>query len=77
MAPWARGHGLAALLIGEAEALAKSKGFTMINLDVRATQTRAIQSFEACGFQHYGTNAYYARVDDEYVTGFYYHKELS
>ena len=77
VAPWARGHGLAALLIGEAEALAKSKGFTMINLDVRATQTRAIQSFEACGFQHYGTNAYYARVDDEYVTGFYYHKELS
>ena len=77
MAPWARGHGLAALLICEAEALAKSKGFTMINLDVRATQTRAIQSFEACGFQHYGTNAYYARVDDEYVTGFYYHKELS
>ena len=36
----------------------------MINLDVRATQTRAIQSFEACGFT-YGTNAYYARVDDE------------
>ena len=33
--------------IGEAEALAKSKGFTMINLDVRATQTRAIQSFDA------------------------------
>ena len=77
MAPWARGHGLAALLIGEAEALAKSKAFTMVNLDVRATQTRAIQSFEACGFQPYGKNAYYARVDDEYVTGFYYHKELS
>ena len=49
----------------------------MVNLDVRATQTRAIQSFKACGFQHYGTNAYYARVDDEYVTGFYYHKELT
>ena len=77
VAPWARGHGLAALLIGEAEALAKSKGFTMISLDVRATQKRAIQSFEACGFQRYGTNAYYARVDEEYVTGFYYHKELS
>ena len=77
VAPWARGHGLATLIVSEAEVLAKSKGFTMVNLDVRSTQTRAIQSFEACGFVHYATNHYYARVEDEYVTGFYYHKELT
>lgn len=76
VAPWARGHGLAALIISEAEALAKSKGFTMVNLDVRSTQTRAIQSFEAGGFVHYATNAHYAQVDGGYVSGFYYHKEL-
>ena len=51
VAPWARGHGLAQMIVAESEALAKSEGFLMINLDVRATQDRAIQSFEARGFQ--------------------------
>jgi len=60
----------------DAEALAKTKGFLMINLDVRATQTRAIQSFEARGFSRYAVNEHYARVDDAYVTGYYFHKEL-
>ena len=63
-------------LIGEAEALAKSQGFAMINLDVRATQERAIQSFEARGFSKYATNPFYARVEGDYVPGLYYHKEL-
>ena len=76
VAPWARGHGLAQKMIGEAEALAKSEGFSMINLDVRATQTRALQSFEACGFKRYASNEYYAKVDGEYVMGYYYHKAL-
>jgi ribosomal protein S18 acetylase RimI-like enzyme len=76
VAPWARGHGLAQMIVAEAEALAKSKGFTMINLDVRSTQVRAIQSFEARGFKRYATNDFYARVDNQYVQGFYYHKEL-
>ena len=76
VAPWARGHGLAQMIVAESEALAKSEGFFMINLDVRATQDRAIQSFEARGFKRYATNNYYAKVGDEYVPGFYYHKEL-
>ena len=56
VAPWARGHGLAQMIVAEAEALAKTKGFLMINLDVRSTQTRAIQSFEARGFTRYAVN---------------------
>ena len=76
VAPWARGHGLAQMIVAEAEALAKTKGFLMINLDVRATQTRAIQSFEARGFSRYAVNEHYARVDGAYVTGYYFHKEL-
>lgn len=76
VAPWARGHGLAQMIVAEAEALAKSKGFLMINLDVRSTQFRAIQSFEARGFHRYAVNDFYARVDNEYVSGYYYHKEL-
>ena len=76
VAPWARGHGLAQMIVAESEALAKTKGFLMINLDVRATQTRAIQSFEARGFSRYAVNEHYARVDDAYVTGYYFHKKL-
>jgi hypothetical protein len=48
----------------------------MINLDVRATQDRAIQSFEARNFKRYATNDYYAKVRGTYVPGYYYHKEL-
>ncbi len=76
VSPWARGHGLAKKIVSEAEALAKSEGFVMINLDVRATQNRAIQSFEARNFKCYAKNDYYAKVEDTYVSGFYYHKEL-
>ena len=65
----------AQMIVAESEALAKSEGFLMINLDVRATQDRAIQSFEARGFKRYATNNY-AKVSDDYVPGFYYHKEL-
>ena len=62
VAPWARGHGLAQMIVAESEALAKSEGFFMINLDVRATQDRAIQSFEARGFKRYATNNYLSLI---------------
>ena len=62
------------MIVAEAEALAKVR-FAMINLDVQATQERAIQSFEARGFSKYATNPFYARVDGKYVP-LYYHKEL-
>ena len=39
---WARGYGLAQLLVAEAEDFAKSEGYKIINLDVRSTQDRAI-----------------------------------
>ena len=76
LAPWARGYGLAQKLVDEAENYAKSQGFSVINLDVRATQERAIHSFEACGFTRFGTNPNYALVDGEYVTGYYFSKQI-
>ena len=39
LAPWARGHGLAGKLAAEAEDFARSEGFKILNLDVRATKT--------------------------------------
>jgi ribosomal protein S18 acetylase RimI-like enzyme len=76
LAPWARGHGLAAKLVAEAEDYARSEGFKVINLDVRASQDRAIQSFEARGFQKFGTHPHYALIDGEFVAGYYFTKLL-
>ena len=38
------------------------QGYQILNLDVRATQDRAIRAFEARGYQHFGTNPHYAMV---------------
>lgn len=77
VAPWGRGHGLAHMLTEAAEAKARDDGFRLINLDVRATQERAIAIYEALGYQRIGTHPYYARVHGQWVTGYYYYKLLS
>lgn len=77
VAPWARGHGLAQLLIKQAEKVAKKEGFKVINLDVRETQESAIKLYESQGFLRIGTHPHYAEVDGEIVKGFYYMKEIS
>ncbi len=74
--PWARGKGLAPLMLNEAEAFARSEGFKTINLDVRSTQSDAIKRYEAAGYERFGTHDKYALVNDEYVTGHYYYKEI-
>ena len=76
VAPWARGNGLAPLMLEEAEALARTEGFKMINLDVRATQSDAIRRYEAAGYIRFGTHPKYALVQGEYVPGYYYYKEV-
>ena len=69
VAPWARGHGLSRLLVEAAEAHTRSKGFRVLNLDVRETQEAAIHLYEALGFQRFGSHPRYASVDGQYVTG--------
>ena len=69
-------EGLAQALVDAAEELARSEGYQILNLDVRATQDRAIRAFEARGYQHFGTNPYYAMVGDEFVPGLYFTKQL-
>ncbi|MEZ5648717.1 MAG: GNAT family N-acetyltransferase [Alphaproteobacteria bacterium] len=77
VAPWARGHGLARLILATAEARAAVLGFDQLNLDVRETQTRAIEVYEANGWIRWGTNPRYAQVGDRMLTGFYYYKILT
>jgi ribosomal protein S18 acetylase RimI-like enzyme len=76
VAPWARGHGLAKGLLKEIEASARRQGYKLLDLDVRASQTAAIALYEDAGFERWGVKEKYARVDGQYVAGYYYSKDL-
>lgn len=76
VAPWARGHGLAKMIIDKAERVALEEGFSVINLDVRETMKEAISLYESLGYVRFGMHPYYARVDDEVLKGFYYYKVI-
>ena len=76
MAPWARGHGLAKMLLQEAEAKALEEGYATINLDVRETMYRAISLYEKMGYKRIGEHPYYARIHDEILKGYYYYKVI-
>ena len=76
VAPRARGHGLARELLDAAEALARERDYTVMRLDVRATQERAIALYEACGYERWGTLDRYHRVDGAMIAGHFYVKDL-
>lgn len=76
VAPWARGHGLATMLLDEAEAVARKEGFSVINLDVRETAESAIKLYEAQGYVRFGMHPNYARVDGKTLKGYYYTKVI-
>ncbi len=76
VAPYARGHGLARLLIRRVEDRARALGFQVLNLDVRETQTAAIALYEAAGFVRWGTHPAYARADGQTLGGHFYCKRL-
>jgi ribosomal protein S18 acetylase RimI-like enzyme len=76
LAPWSRGHGLARRMVEAVEDAARTAGFAILNLDVRATQEAAIGLYETMGFQRWGTHPDYARVDGKVVQGHYYFKRL-
>ncbi len=76
VAPWARGHGLAKQLLEAAEAEARDGGFSVMRLDVRVTQERAIALFESCGYRRWGTLDTYHKVNGDMIAGHFYAKEL-
>ena len=76
IAPYARGHGLARLMIERVEERAAALGHRVLNLDVRETQATAIALFEQLGYMRWGTHPAYARVRGQTVAGHYYHKLL-
>jgi ribosomal protein S18 acetylase RimI-like enzyme len=76
VAPYARGHGLARLMMLKVEERARSNGFRVLNLDVRETQTAAIALYESLGYQRWGEHPNYARVKGRTLRGFFYTKAL-
>jgi len=76
MAPWARGHGLARMLVLAVEAAARAADLRVLNLDVRESQEAAIKLYESLGYQLWGRHPHYARIGEQWVTGLYYFKDL-
>lgn len=76
VAPYARGHGLARMLLQKAEDHARTLGYLVLNLDVRATQAAAITLYEAAGFLRWGTHPAYGRIKGHAVAGHFYYKLL-
>lgn len=76
VAPWARGHGLAAMLLRATEDFARDIGLSHMRLDVRSTQTRAIELYESNGYVRWGELPSYAKVGGDLITGYFYVKKL-
>jgi ribosomal protein S18 acetylase RimI-like enzyme len=76
VAPYARGHGLARLILQRAEEHARALGYHVLNLDVRETQDAAIALYEGAGFERWGTHPAYARVKGTVLKGYFYVKSL-
>lgn len=74
--PWARGHGLAKMLIETVEANARAEGFSVVNVSVRSTQEAAISLYESMGYIQWGTHPYFAKVDDDVIEGRHYYKVI-
>jgi ribosomal protein S18 acetylase RimI-like enzyme len=77
VAPWARGHGLARLLLETVEEKALGLGFAVINLDVRRTMTRAIELYESMGYVRFGEHPYSVRTQWETIPSLYYYKVIA
>lgn len=76
VAPWARGHGLAPMLLDAAEREAAKQGFAVINLSVRETQGRALEVYRSHGYTEWGTMPYYEFVNASMVSGHFFYKKL-
>jgi RimJ/RimL family protein N-acetyltransferase len=76
VAPFARGNGLARLMMLKIEERARALNYRVLNLDVRETQEAAIALYESLGYQRWGVHPEYARVRGQTVRGFFYTKGL-
>lgn len=76
IAPYARGHGLARMMMKRVEEGARALGYQVLNLDVRESQAAAIHLYESLGYTRWGEHPAYARVAGRTIRGFFYYKLL-
>ncbi len=76
VAPWARGHGLAKMLMEAAEREARALGFSVLKLSVRQTQEAAISLYEEMRYMRWGTLPTYEYVGAQMIAGHFYYKNL-
>jgi ribosomal protein S18 acetylase RimI-like enzyme len=77
VAPWARGHGLARMLLQSVEDKAKDAGYAVINLDVRTTMDSAIALYESMGYVRFGEHPFSVRVEGKTIASAYYYKNIN
>ena len=77
VAPWARGHGLAKMLLQDVERKCIHDEFSVINLDVRETMEDAIKLYESLGYQKFGEHPYGVRAKDQTVKSIFYYKVIN
>ena len=58
------------------EFYARERGYSVLKLDLRETQTAAIALYNGLGYVRWGINPYYAMVDGKMVEGYYYTKKI-
>lgn len=76
VAPWAREHGLAKLLLKAAEAEAKECGLSVLRLRVNAKMEKAIKMYESCSYKRWGTLDKYEIIDGKMTAGHFYYKDI-
>lgn len=76
VAPWARGYGLAKMLLSAAEEEAKLANLKLLKLEVRASQEAAAKLYEAQGYKKWGELDKYEMVNGQFVGGLFYYKEI-
>lgn len=77
VAPWARGHGLAKMLMERVEDVCRERGFAVINLDVRETMDRAIALYESLGYVQFGLHPFSVRSEGKTIASRYYYKVIN
>ncbi len=77
VAPWARGYGLAKMLLEIVEKQSIEDGYALINLDVRENMKEAISLYESMGYEQFGLHPYSVRVKGETIKSRFYTKVIN
>jgi len=76
LAPWARDYGLAKEMISRVQDHAIVHGCRSLEISVRADQLAAISICEWLGMKKWGTKKRFAFVDNQFLPGYFYAKDL-